>query len=127
MNGGEKEAWQAHKAALERFYNDVCTVYEYRDVKDEETKITGKEEVAVLVGEPCRISFQSPVAAGLFGNAAEKKASIKLFLSPRATIKAGSKIVVTHEGETTAYGSSGVPGRFATHQEVALELFERWA
>lgn len=122
-----KRARQAHRKVIEQLYEDACTVYEYKNIKDEMTKLTGKKEVAVLENQPCKLSFESLDTASNSGNAAEKKISVKLFISPDVTIKAGSKIVVTHMGEITAYCSSGVPGEFATHQEIELKLFERWA
>lgn len=122
-----KRARQAHQKAIEQFYEDICTVYEYKSIKDEITKITSKKEVAVLEGQPCKLSFESLDTANGSSNAAEKRISVKLFISLDVAIKAGSKIVVTHMGEITAYCSSGVPGKFSTHQEIRLELFERWA
>ncbi len=122
-----KRARQAHRKAIEQLYEDTCTIYEYKSIKDETTKLTSKNEVAVLENQPCKLSFESLDTASNSGNAAEKKISVKLFISPDVTIKAGSKIVVTHMGEITAYCSSGEPGKFATHQEIELELFERWA
>lgn len=122
-----KKARQAHRKAIEQFYEDTCTVYEYKSIKNETTKLTGKKEVVVLENQPCKLSFESLDVTGGGGNAAEKKIVVKLFLSPYVTIEAGSKIVVTHMGKKTAYCSSGVPGKFFTHQEIKLELFERWA
>lgn len=51
----------------------------------------------------------------------------KLFTVPEIQIKPGSKIIVTQNGVTTVYSSSGVPAVYPTHQEVILELFEGWA
>lgn len=121
-----EKARTAHRNAIEQLYEDVCTVYEYRHVKDSVTKLTEMKEVQVLEDQPCKLSFESMDTTS-DGVAAGKSISVKLFLSPDVTIKAGSKIVVTHRGEMTAYSNSGVPGRFATHQEIKLELFERWA
>lgn len=122
-----KKAMEAHRKAIEELYWDVCTVYEYKPVKDEVTKLTESKEVAVLEEQPCKISFESLDTTSDNGGAAEKRISAKLFISPDVVIHPGSKIVVTHNGETTAYSSSGVPGRFTSHQEIELELFERWA
>ena len=120
-------ARQAHRRAVEQMYEDVCWVYEYVGVADEKTKITTKKEMLVSEGIPCKISFESLDITPIGDTAAEKKVSVKLFLAPEIQIKAGSKVVVEHEGETAAYKSSGVPGKFATHQEAMLELFRGWA
>ena len=50
-----------------------------------------------------------------------------LFISPDVVIEPGSKIVVTQNGKTVAYKQSGEPALYNTHQEIILELFERWA
>ena len=39
----------------------------------------------------------------------------------------GSKITVTQNGVTTDYASSGKPAVYETHQEVILELKEKWS
>lgn len=122
-----KKARLAHQRAIEQLYEDTCTVYEYRSVKDENTKLTGMEEAVVLENQPCKLSFEGLNTTDSSGSATEKKISVKLFTPPDVAIKAGSKIVVTHRDETTAYCSSGEPGKFATHQEIELALFERWA
>lgn len=127
MTGAVKKARQVHRKAVEQFYEDSCTVYEYRDVKDEATKLTSKKEMLATGETPCKLSFESLGITPIGESAAEKKVSVKLFLPLEVRVRAGSKILVTHEGETTAYKSSGVPGRFATHQEVMLELFRGWA
>lgn len=120
-------ARKAHRNAIEQLYNDLCTVYEYKSITDEVTKLTKQKEVAVFENEPCKLSFEGMDITSEDRNAAGKRISVRLFISPDITINAGSKIVVTHEGETVAYSNSGVPGRFATHQEIELKLFERWA
>lgn len=127
MLAAVKKAREIHRKAVEQFYEDVCTVYEYQSVKDEKTKLTEKKEIAVLQNLPCKISFENTAATADKEGAAEQGISVKLFLSPDVDIEAGSKIAVTHSGETTAYSNSGVSARFFTHQEIELKLFERWA
>lgn len=119
-------ARKAHRRALEVLYEDSCTVYEYKDVTDEKTNRTKKKEIPVLEDIPCKLSFESMSTTGEKEMAAEKKISTKLFLSPDVVVNAGSKIEVTHAGETVAYSNSGVPGKFFSHQEIELKLFEGW-
>ena len=117
-------ARKAARKAQEQLYDGVCTVIEYRKVKDEKTKLSGMEDVIVLEGQPCRISF-SKVSQSIQGeSSANISQSIKLFISPDVTIQPGSKITVTQNGVTTVYKSSGVPAVYATHQEIMLELYE---
>lgn len=115
------------KEALEAMYEDTCAVYEYLPVKGPDTKITRKEETLVCGEIPCKISFEDISPASKGDGAAEQSIKIKLFLSPDILIKAGSKVVVTHLGEDISYSCSGAPGKFPSHQEVELKLFERWA
>lgn len=110
----------------EKMYAGKCTVIEYQKRKKAD-KSTGFEEVTVLENQPCRLSFSTSENADSTGAATAIRQVIKLFLSPDLTIKAGSKIVVTQNGVTTAYKNSGTPAIYATHQEIVLELFTRWA
>ena len=120
-------ARKAARKAQEQLYDGVCTVTEYRKVKDEKTKLSGMKEVVALEGQPCRISFSKISQVVQNEVAASTTQGIKLFLSPDVIIQPGSKITVTQNGVTTDYISSGVPAVYATHQEIMLELFERWA
>lgn len=122
-----EKARKQHKAAVEQLYEDRCTVYELRSVRDEQTKITKKQEVAVYEDLPCKLSFESLSTTTGEAGAAEQAVSVKLFLSPEVDVKPGSKIAFTHDGNDTAYSASGIPGEFVTHQEIMLEIFDRWA
>ena len=113
------------KGAVERLYEDTCTVYELTRTKDTATKITSG-----AVWEPlyediiCRLSYKD-VAAVDSGEAAGKVLkAVVLYLAPDIRIRPGSKIAVTHCGETTVYQNSGEPSIYSNHQEVALELPE---
>ena len=121
------KAQKAHRKAVEELYCDVCTIYEQQSVRDPETKKTVRKEVPVLENQPCKISFETITTTSESNGAAEQAISVKLFISPDITVKPGSKVVVTHLGEDTAYSNSGVAGKFPTHQEIKLALFERWA
>lgn len=120
-------ARKAARKAQEQLYDGICTVTEYRKVKDEKTKLSGMEDVVVLEGQPCRISFSKVSAAVQSESVADTTQSIKLFISPDVIIQPGSKITVTQNGITTVYKSSGIPAIYATHQEIILELFQERA
>lgn len=117
------------KALEDIYYNDLCTVIEYQDVRNDETKITKKHEVTVLENLPCKISFEQSNINNLVQSdtVAKFKKTIKLFISTDINIKAGSKIEVTHNQNKTVYAMSGSPCVYPSHQEIMLELFERWA
>ena len=52
--------------------------------------------------------------------------TVKLLLPPDIVVLPGSKITVTQNKITEDYTSSGIPALYVTHQEIVLELFERW-
>ena len=122
-----QKAREAHRKAIEQLYEDTCTIYEEQEVTDEGTNITSTETIAVIENQPCKISFENLSTTSEDESVAEKKIAVKLFLSPDIDVKAGSQIEVTHNGETVRYSNSGVAGKFFTHQEINLELAERWA
>lgn len=115
-----------HRKAVESLYLGKCTVYEHRKKKDEKTKLTGYEEVMVLENQPCKLSFEKVTAAASDGTSVAVSQEAKLFFSPDIAIKPGSKITVTQDGRTTDYTYSGIPAVYPSHQEIVLELFERW-
>lgn len=119
-------ARKAARRAQEAAYDGRCTVVEYRQVKDEATKLTGKKEVVVIEDQPCRLSYEKLSAVLQTETAAAMSQGIKLFLAPEIVIKGGSKIIVTQNGVTEKYCASGKPAVYSTHQEVMLELFEGW-
>ena len=126
MTGVLKQARGIHRRMLEQLYEDTCSVYELATEKNPVTKRAEQSERNIAADIPCRISFETAEPTVTSGNVAEKSVSVKLFLAPEVQIRAGSKLMVTHMGETTAYSSSGVPKLFPTHQEIELKLFERW-
>ena len=122
-----QKAREAHRKAIEQLYEDTCTIYEEHEVTDEDTNITSTDTVAVIENQPCKISFENLSTTSDSDNVAEQKIAVKLFLAPEIDVKPGSTIEVTHNGETVKYSNSGVAGKFYTHQEINLELEERWA
>lgn len=112
--------------AIESLYEGVCTICEYTAVKDTTTKITTKQEVVVQSNIPCRLSYRYGRSAAQ-NDAASITQQIELFLAPEITVKAGSKIIVTQNGRTTAYKNSGQPAVYTSHQQIILELFTGWA
>lgn len=122
-----KAAQGAARKAIEATYAGAVTVSEYQKVKDPVTKLTTTKEVIVLENQPCRLSFETLKSTVQTDSAATVTQITKLFVSPDASIKPGSKITVTQDKVTTDYTCSGVPAVYPTHQEMILELFERWA
>lgn len=127
MNG-LTAAQKAARKAIESTYSGVCTVIERRDVRDERTKITRKnEEVSVVENQPCKLSFEKLNAVVQTDTAAKLTQGTKLFIAPEIKIKPGSKIIVEQNGTTTEYSASGEPAVYFSHSEYMLELFKGWA
>lgn len=116
-----------HRKAIESQYRGTCDIYEYKTVKNPETKISSKEPVLVNEKIPCKLSYENISVVGDSNGAAQKAIVAKLFIAPEVEVKAGSKIIVTQDGITKEFAKSGEPGIFPSHQEIMLNLFERWA
>ncbi|HJD00749.1 MAG TPA: hypothetical protein H9923_07425 [Candidatus Dwaynia gallinarum] len=114
------------KKAKESMYTGLCTVVEYRKVKNE-NKSTGFEEVTVLENIPCKLSFKNISSSIETDKASVINQSISLILAPEVKINPGSKIIVTQNKIITIYKNSGEPAVYSTHQEIILELFKGWS
>ena len=117
---------------LRMMWQDRCTIYTYQDIQ-KANGATGKERITLVTEEPCKLSFSNnfrmndPATVGL--NAAEVFQHIKLFIRPELEIPPGSEIlVITHvNGKTLHYRASGTPAVFTNHQEIILEVDQKWA
>ena len=115
------------RKAIESLYDGTCTITEHQKVKNED-KSTGFKDVVVLKDQLCRLSFKTISQTNPNENGAAAMVQVtKLFIAPEIQVKAGSKVTVTQKGVTTEYKNSGVPAVYTTHQEIILELFDRWA
>lgn len=122
------------RKAVESLYDGLCDVIEYKKVL-KANKSTSFTEVTVLHNQPCRLSYKASTSMSLSIKSTQEKENlssemeqmIKLFIAPDITINPGSKIVVTQNGVSVAYKSSGQPAIYQTHQEITLDLFEGWA
>ena len=120
-------ARKAARRAQEATYEGLCTIYEYRDVTDEKTKLSSEEEVAVIEDQPCKLSFEKLNSVVQTETAAVQAQGVKLFLAPEIAVGSNSKIVVTQNGITNEYSASGMPAVYSTHQEITLESFRGWS
>lgn len=117
----------AVKKAIEMTYDCTCNVFQ-KTKYIKENKSTGFKEAKILENKKCKLSFET-----ISNNSEDDiKSNViqitKLFIAPDITIIPGSKIEVTNAfGEVTVYKSSGEPAKYQTHQEIVLELVERYA
>ncbi len=120
------------RRTIERNYIGVCDIIEKSDSKNSYGIVSDKE-VVVYEKVPCKLSFESSNSyysarsAKKNGYNSALSQSVKLFISPEICIRAGSKVIVTQNGETFEYSQSGEPSKFETHQEMKLELVKKWA
>lgn len=122
------KAFNAARKAVESLYTGLCSVYVLDTGRDPNTKQSIQTERLLLENQACRVSFESNNTTVKSNTTVyEKPQSIRLFIAPELNIAPGSKIVVTQNGRVVTYKSSGVPRVYITHQEIELELFERWA
>lgn len=118
----------SHRKVIESLYKGLCDIYEYRSSKDPTTgRISKPKEVKVNTEQiPCRLSYNSSqVVKQTEGGILIQ--NIKLFMVPEIEVKPNSKVVVTQNGRTVAYKSSSVSQIYENHQEINLEIFDRWA
>lgn len=116
-----------HRKVIEAMYEDTLTVTEHVKEKNEKTKLMDSKEVVVLEDQPCKLSYENMAVASQTNTAASVAQVIKVFLAPEIKIKPGSKLTVTTAGMVQDYKQSGIPAIYPTHQEIILEVFERWA
>ncbi|HBG5343805.1 TPA: hypothetical protein KQG29_001164 [Clostridioides difficile] len=107
------------RKAIEMLYRDKCTIVEYQPIKDPVTKRTNNKEVIVLENQPCKLSYKNIVSA-TDGKVAKLEQTIKLFISPNVSVKAGSKLIINNK----EYVRSGESAIYPNHQEIILELFK---
>ena len=115
------------KKAIESLYLGVCTVYIREKYLDPLTKQTNFTETAIITDQPCRLSYSRISPNTETDRVSQQHQVIKLFIDSSLDIPAGCKIIVTQNNTTQAYKSSGVPAVYRYHQEIELEIFERWA
>ena len=116
---------------LTRLWKDRCSVTVRRSYKRANNS-TGFREFVSIRDAPCKLSFYKSIIAANQPVRSDETAprvhqNIKLFIAPNLVIPPGSKIAITHNGETTLYTHSGQPSIYTNHQEILLELFEKWA
>ena len=128
MNATVQAARKAARSAFEKYhYDGTATVSEWGKVKDKESGLTTQGEVILLENQPCHLSKEKDAATVQTVSAAQVSQTVKLFISPDIQIKAGSKITVTQAGITAMYTHSGKTTVYDTHQEILLDLFEKFA
>ena len=127
MNISTTSALKRARQAIESLYDGKCTITETREVENED-HTTSQEDVDVYTDIPCRLSVNTISAASDSDNgAASVSKVIKLFISPDVVITSGAKVTVTQCSLSGVYRSASEPAMYHSHQEVILELQDRWS
>ena len=106
---------------LAEMYTDTCTIYSKENVTDKKTHITKQEWVVKQEDIPCRLSSKSVSTVTSDSDYPLIRQEIKLFLSNKIDIPAGSKILVTHLNITKTYKKSSTAIVYDNHQEVNVD------
>ena len=125
------------KPILEQLWTGKCTVWNYADTFDEDTKQTTQRlvEVEGMSDIPCRLSYKQVADVTSKLEAPVVQLIIKLFLPKTYTvdgvektllIPAGSVITVDQNGRTEWYERSGHPAWYSNHQEIILNVKEEY-
>lgn len=114
------------RKAIETLYSGLCTITVRKKYEKADGSVGFKKQVTVR-DEPCRLSFSSAAATQPGEAVATVGQTVELFIAPEIEILAGAKVSVTQNSETTHYKRAGVPAKYATHQEIILELWRGWA
>lgn len=113
------------RKAIELTYEGLCTVTEYRQVKNPDTRETEQKEVTVLENQPCALSQTSLAAPQQAETTNNLAYDAKLFISPDITFHSGSKIRVIQDGMDYEFEQTGEPFRYPTHQEIKMKRIDR--
>ena len=116
-----------HANPLAVLWTGRATIYEHTNILDPATKQTTQKETAVLVDEPCRLSYNYEQSTNMSSGAAVVSQSITLFIRPDIVINPGSVIEITQHGVTEKYKGSGNPAVYCNHQQITLELYNNEA
>lgn len=114
------------RQAIESLYEGICTIVTTIDVTDPITNITAPQDIALVENEPCRLSYKNVYGMVNSDTADTVRQINKLFIKPELDIPSGSIIEVTQHGKTSIYSNSGYPEVHSSHQEIVLNLNDRY-
>lgn len=114
------------RQTIEALYEATCTIITTVDVTDPVTNITSQNDVELVENEPCRLSYKNDYVMEDSEIADTVKQIIKLFIKPELDIPAGSLFEITQHGKTSTYSNSGFPVIHGSHQEIILNLDDRY-
>lgn len=117
----------ARRKAVESLYKGLCTVKVWQGVENPVTHVMEYQEVTLFTDQKCKLSYEKQTSSTPNGGPALIAQTTKLFIAPELDVPAGSKIIVTQHGKTVEYERSGKPSVYTDHQEIILEVFEKYS
>lgn len=105
--------------AVSRLWTGRCNIINYTSSEDE-NGITTTVKNIVAENVPCRVSYETLKQAEQTSTTADISQQIKLFISNDICVRVGSVVVVTQNGVTREYESSGLASVYTAHQEIML-------
>lgn len=113
------------RKAIEALWTDRCSIAICRPVQAESGAEELREET-IATGVKCRLSYIEAEATEM-NMAAQLSQRAKLMLGSEHEAPPGSLITVERCGRQVKYRSSGAPRLYRSHQEIEMELCDRWA
>ena len=116
---------------LRKLWRDACTIQTAQKTT-QENGATRLSWVDLCRDEPCKVSFHNHVVSApadtAYSAASAVQQETKVFIRPDLDVPAGSRITVsTHGGKTLYFESSSIPLHFTNHQEILVEVVQKWA
>jgi len=113
------------RRAIEGLYEDICDIFAFSP--SQAGAVTTLEVEPLYEGIICGLSVATQAPASQSTAQADIELNVKLFLPPELDIPAGCSFLVRRFARIPDaavveyhYTASGVPMRYATHQEVLL-------
>lgn len=113
--------------ALQKLWNGSCDIYARQTTINPANGRDETEEILLHQTQPCRLSYGTVASTKEADGAALVQQTVKVFLDKNLQVPPGAKLVICQNGETQTYHMSGEPAIYSVHQEIPLELFDRWA
>ncbi|MTI56153.1 ABC transporter ATP-binding protein [Geosporobacter ferrireducens] len=113
--------YNKHRRAIEKLYEDICTISRYEKVKDPVTKETKLELKEIHSDRPCRISQKVLGTNGQTEIQNKILYEIKLSIDPELDIRQGDEILAAKRGITKKYQAGEPFPPYPTHQEIILQ------
>ncbi|GKU79862.1 ABC transporter ATP-binding protein [Paenibacillus sp. L3-i20] len=117
-----------HRKSIERMYEDTCTIFRHRSVKDPIKKTTRLEPQKLFENLKCKLSKAGLPKNGQTEAQNDVVFDAKLFIAPEIEILQGDLIEVVRAstGRKESYTAGKPFPPYSSHQEISLS-FRGWA